>query len=75
MCKNLHMAINKDSNRLIEKARRAGGHKTKREAITAALEKYVTWHRQQRILKAFGTFEFDPAYDYKSERIGNRMNL
>jgi Arc/MetJ family transcription regulator len=55
-------------DRLIEAARRAGGHKTKKEAVTAALDEYVRRHKQQRILQAFGSFDFDPAYDYKAER-------
>ena len=73
MCDNLHMATNLglDDN-LIEEARRAGKHKTKKEAVNAALDEYIKRRRQQRILDAFGTFEFDPAYDYKAERRGGR---
>ena len=55
-------------DRLIEEARRAGGHKTKKEAVTAALGEYVQRRKQQKILQAFGSFDFDPAYDYKAER-------
>ena len=55
-------------DKLIEDARRAGGHKTKKDAVTAALAEYVRRRKQARILSVFGTFEFDPAYDYKSER-------
>jgi|HubBroStandDraft_1064217.scaffolds.fasta_scaffold1381443_2 Arc/MetJ family transcription regulator len=53
---------------LIEEARRAGGHKTKKEAVTAALAEYVKHRKQLRILKAFGSFDFDPNHDYKAER-------
>jgi Arc/MetJ family transcription regulator len=69
MCDNLHMATNLalDDN-LIEEARRAGNHKTKREAVTVALAEYVKHRKQLRILKAFGTIEFDPGYDHKAER-------
>ena len=55
-------------DRLIEDARRAGSHKSKKEAVTAALEEYVRKRQQMRILEAFGSFPVDPAYDYKSER-------
>jgi Arc/MetJ family transcription regulator len=55
-------------DRLIEEARRAGGHKTKKEAVSAALSEYVQRRKQQGILKAFGTIDFDPAYNYKAER-------
>jgi Arc/MetJ family transcription regulator len=53
---------------LIEEARRTGGHKTKKDAVTAALAEYVARRKQLRILKAFGSFDFDPDYDYKAER-------
>jgi hypothetical protein len=69
MCDYLHMPTNLDlDDRLIEEARRAGKHKTKKEAVTAALGEYVRRHKQMRILGAFGTFSTDPAYDYKAER-------
>jgi Arc/MetJ family transcription regulator len=55
-------------DRLIEEARRSGGHKTKKEAVTAALDEYVRKRKQMRILDAFGTVAFDPAFDYKTER-------
>jgi Arc/MetJ family transcription regulator len=55
-------------DRLIEEARRSGGHKTKKEAVTAALDEYVRKRKQMRILDAFGTVAFDPAFDYKAER-------
>ncbi len=53
---------------LIEEARRLGEHKTAQEAITAALEEYVRHRRQLRILELFGTVDFDPDYDCKTER-------
>jgi Arc/MetJ family transcription regulator len=55
-------------DKLIDQARRAGGHRTKKEAVTAALAEYVQRRQQLRILRAFGSFEFDPSYDYKSGR-------
>jgi Arc/MetJ family transcription regulator len=57
---------------LIEEAQRSGKHKTKKEAVTAALQEYIRRRKQQRILEAFGKFEFDPAYDYKAERRGSK---
>jgi hypothetical protein len=55
-------------DRLIEEARRAGGHKTKREAVNAALDEYVRRRKQVQILEVFGSVDFDPSYDYKEER-------
>jgi hypothetical protein len=59
--------------RLIEQARLVGGHKSKGEAVTAALEEYIQHRRQTKILEAFGTFDFDPEYDYRTERNRKRM--
>jgi Arc/MetJ family transcription regulator len=71
MCDNLHMPTNLAlDDSLIEEARRAGNHKTKREAVTAALAEYVKRRKQLRILKAFGSVDFDPGYDYKAARRG-----
>jgi Arc/MetJ family transcription regulator len=69
MCNTLHMATNLalDDN-LIEEARKVGHHRTKKDAVTAALTEYVKRRRQQKIIEAFGTVEFDPDYDYKVER-------
>lgn len=55
-------------DRLIEEARDIGGHKTKKEAVTAALQEYVQRRKQMGIFKLAGTIEYDPAYDYKAER-------
>ena len=55
-------------DKLIEEARCIGGHRTKREAVTAALTEYIQHRRRLKILDQFGTFDFDPGYDYKSER-------
>jgi len=55
-------------DKLIEEARKIGGHRTKKEAVTKALEDYVRRHKQLAILDDFGTVDFDPNYDYKAER-------
>jgi Bacterial antitoxin of type II TA system, VapB len=55
-------------DKLIEEARKVGHHKTKKEAVTAALSEYVTHRKQLEILTIFGTVDFDPKYDYKAER-------
>ncbi len=55
-------------DRLIERARRVGRHKTKKEAVTAALDEYIRRRRQLRLLPRFGTIAYDPRYDYKAER-------
>jgi len=74
MCNTLHMATNLAiDDRLIEEARRTGGHRTKKEAVTTALVEYIRRHKQQKILADFGTVDFDPSYDYKAERRRKRQ--
>ncbi|MFZ0759178.1 MAG: type II toxin-antitoxin system VapB family antitoxin [Candidatus Sulfotelmatobacter sp.] len=53
---------------LIEEARRLGRHRTKKEAVSAALVEYVRRKKQLCILEAFGSFQFDPGYDHKAGR-------
>jgi Arc/MetJ family transcription regulator len=55
-------------DRLIEEAQKLGRHRTKKEAVTAALDEYIQRRKQQRILSLFGTIDYDETYDYKQER-------
>lgn len=55
-------------DRLIDEARAVGGHKTKKEAVTAALREYIKRRRQRRILDLADSVAFDPEYDYKAVR-------
>jgi Arc/MetJ family transcription regulator len=52
----------------IEEARQLGGHKTKRDAVTRALEEYVRWLRQQVIVSDFGASDYDAKFDQKKQR-------
>jgi hypothetical protein len=60
-------------DRLIEEARKLGHHRTKKDAVNAALDEYIQRRKQQEILSLFGTIDYDPAYDYKRERRGKRV--
>ncbi|MDD5241458.1 MAG: type II toxin-antitoxin system VapB family antitoxin [Sulfuricella sp.] len=53
---------------LIESARQLGHHRTKREAVTQALQEYIERLEQQEIIGDFGTIEYEPDYDYKKQR-------
>jgi hypothetical protein len=57
-------------DRLIEDAKRIGGHRTKKEAVTAALEEYVQRRQQLAILELAGRIEYYSDYDYKKLRKG-----
>jgi len=61
----------KISDELINHAKRIGHHKTKKEAVTAALEEYVQYQEQLKILELRGQIDFDPDYDHKKIRSGN----
>ncbi len=53
---------------LILQAQQIGGFKTKKDAVTFALEDYIKKMNQQKILNLFGTIDFDPSYDHKKYR-------
>ena len=63
------MATNLDLDpALIDEAVALGGRRTKKEAVTEALEEYIARRRQARIPQLFGTIDYDPKYDYKKQR-------
>lgn len=47
---------------------KVGRHKTKKEAVTAALEEYIRYRKQLGILDLVGKVDYEPSYDYKAER-------
>lgn len=53
---------------LIVEAQIIGGAATKKAAVTEALKEYIQRRRQLQIVSLFGTVEYDPEYDYKSNR-------
>ena len=53
---------------LIERALRVSGERTKKAAVTKALQEYVARHEQKQLTELFGKLEWDSSYDYKSER-------
>ena len=55
-------------DRLIEEARRLGHFKTKKAAVTAALDEFIRRRKQLRILKLEGSVDYVPDYDHKAAR-------
>ena len=69
LCDDAHMATNLDIDpRLLERALKVSGERTKTAAVTRALEEFVARREQRRLLDLFGALEWDAAYDYKAER-------
>ena len=55
-------------DQLIEQAVKLSGHKTKKAAVSEALQEYIDRRKQARILKLFGKIDIDPKYNYKRAR-------
>ena len=55
-------------DRLIDDAVRAGKHRSKKEAVTAALKEYVQAHKRGEILEWVGKVDYYDDYDPKRLR-------
>ena len=53
---------------LIERALELSGERTKKAAVTKALQEFIARRRQKRVLELFGKLEWDAGYDDKAER-------
>ncbi len=54
--------------KLIELALEVSGERSKKAAVTMALQEFVARRRQKRLLELMGKLEWDRTYDYKTER-------
>ena len=53
---------------LLERALEVSGERTKKAAVTKALQEFIARRRQRRLLDLMGALEWDEGFDYKSER-------
>jgi len=53
---------------LLDEALTLGGYKTKRETVNEALREFIQRRQRVKLVKLFGTIDYDPKYDYKQER-------
>ncbi|MFN0023879.1 MAG: type II toxin-antitoxin system VapB family antitoxin [Parvularculaceae bacterium] len=53
---------------LIDRALEVSGERTKKAAVTKALEEFIARRRQKRLLDLFGKLEWTDGYDYKKDR-------
>ena len=54
--------------KLIERAVKLSGEKTKKAAVTRALEEFIARRNQKRLADLMGKLEWDESFDYKAER-------
>ena len=54
--------------KLIERAQKVSGERTKRAAVTKALQEFIARREQKHVLELFSKLEWDSSYEYKAER-------
>jgi hypothetical protein len=53
---------------LLERALAVSGERTKKAAVTKALEEFIARREQAKIVELFGTLEWDDSFDYQEAR-------
>jgi hypothetical protein len=54
--------------KLLEQAVKVSGERTKKAAVTRALEEFIARRKQKHLLDLMGKLEWDTEFDYKAER-------
>ena len=54
--------------KLIEQAVKVSGERTKKAAVTRALEEFIARRKQKHLLDMMGKLEWDADFDYKADR-------
>lgn len=60
-----NLAIDPD---LLDRALEVSGERTKKAAVTRALQEFIARREQRRVLELMGKLEWDASFDYKAER-------
>jgi len=67
--KEMHMATNLAIDPdLLDRALEVSGERTKKAAVTMALQEFIARRQQKKVLDLMGKLEWDKSYDYKAER-------
>jgi hypothetical protein len=53
---------------LVERALKVSGERTKKAAVSRALEEFITRRSQKRLVDLMGKLEWDESFNYKAER-------
>jgi hypothetical protein len=54
--------------KLIDRALEVSGERTKKAAVTKALQEFIARRQQKRLLDLLGKLDWESSYDYKAER-------
>ena len=60
-----NLAIDPD---LLDRAVEVSGERTKKAAVTKALQEFIARREQKRIVELMGKLEWDDSFNYKAER-------
>jgi hypothetical protein len=60
-----NLAIDPD---LLDRALEVSGERTKKAAVTRALQEFIARREQRRVLELMGKLDWDASFDYKAER-------
>jgi len=60
-----NLAIDPD---LLDKALEVSGERTKKAAVTKALQEFIARRQQRRVLDLVGKLDWDNSFNYKAER-------
>lgn len=60
-----NLAIDPD---LLDRALQVSGERTKKAAVTKALQEFIARREQRRLLDLMGKLEWDQSFDYKAQR-------
>jgi Arc/MetJ family transcription regulator len=53
---------------LLDRALQVSGERTKKAAVTRALQEFIARRQQKGLLDLMGSLEWDGGFDYKAER-------
>ncbi len=53
---------------LLDRALKVSGERTKKAAVTRALEEFIARRKQKRLIDLMGKLDWDSSFDYKAER-------
>ena len=53
---------------LLDRALQVSGEKTKKAAVTRALQEFIARREQKKLAELFGQLEWNDNFDYKQER-------